>query len=38
MTTTIMTKWLQWFDKHISSRSRKVVLLIDNFSAYTAAV
>jgi hypothetical protein len=35
MTIYIMEEWLCWFDNQI--RGRKVVLLMDNFSAYKAA-
>ena len=36
MTTVIMLDWLTWFDKRIYGR--KVLLLINGFSAYKAAV
>jgi len=36
MTTVIMLKWLTWFDKRM--HSRKILLLINGFSAYKAAV
>jgi hypothetical protein len=36
MTTGIMVDWLLWFDKQM--RGRKVLLLMDNFSAHVAAV
>ena len=36
MTTVIMLDWLTWFDKRMSGR--KVLLLIDGFSAHKAAV
>ena len=36
MTTVIMTEWLTWFDKRIYGR--RVLLLLDNFSAHEAAV
>ena len=36
MTTVIMLKWLTWFDKRM--HSRKILLLIDGFSAHKAAV
>jgi len=36
MTTAIMVDWLQWFDRQMSGR--KVLLLMDNFSAHLAAV
>jgi hypothetical protein len=36
MTTVIMLKWLTWFDKRI--HGRKILLLIDGFSAHKAAV
>ena len=36
ITTVIITKWLTWFNKRIYSR--RVLLLLDNFSAYKAAV
>ena len=34
--TVIITKWLTWFNKRIYSR--RVLLLLDNFSAHKAAV
>lgn len=36
MVTEIMVEWLRWFDR--SMAGRKVLLIIDNFSAYKAAV
>ena len=36
MTTVIMLEWLTWFDKRI--HGRKILLLIDGFSAHKAAV
>ena len=36
MTTVIMLEWLTWFDKRM--HSRKILLLIDGFSAHKAAV
>ena len=36
MTTVIMLKWLTWFNKRI--HGRKILLLIDGFSAHKAAV
>jgi len=36
MTTVIMTEWLTWFDKRM--HGRRVLLLLDNFSAHEAAV
>ena len=36
MTTVIMLDWLTWFDKRM--HGRKVLLLIDGFSAHKAAV
>ena len=36
MTSTIMEEWLRWFDSRMAGR--KVVLLMDNFSAHTAAL
>jgi hypothetical protein len=36
MVIGIMVKWLQWFNNIISGR--KVILLMDNFSAHEAAV
>jgi DDE superfamily endonuclease/Tc5 transposase DNA-binding domain len=36
MTTVIMLEWLTWFDKRM--QNRKVLLLIDGFSAHQAAV
>ena len=36
MTTVIILDWLTWFNKKISSK--KVLLLIDGFSAYKAAI
>ncbi|OCL00059.1 uncharacterized protein K441DRAFT_167180 [Cenococcum geophilum 1.58] len=36
MTTVIITKWLTWFDKRIYSR--RVLLLLNNFSAHEAAI
>ena len=36
MTTEIMVEWLYWFSSIIGTR--KVLLIMDNFSAYTAAV
>lgn len=35
MTTVIMIPWLRWFDQQVTGR--KVILLMDNFSAHTAA-
>ncbi|KZZ94480.1 mariner-Tc1 transposon family protein [Ascosphaera apis ARSEF 7405] len=35
MTATIFEEWLQWFDNRM--RHRKVLLLLDNFSAHTLA-
>lgn len=35
MTTVIFKEWLQWFDRKMAGR--KVVLLMDNFSAHEAA-
>jgi hypothetical protein len=36
MTTEIMVDWLRWFDQQMSGR--KVLLLMDNFSAHLAAI
>jgi hypothetical protein len=36
MKTDIMVEWLYWFDQQVTGR--KVLLLMDNFSAHTAAV
>lgn len=36
MTSTLMEEWLRWFDCQMTGR--KVVLLLDNFSAHEAAV
>ena len=36
MTTVIMLKWLTWFDKRM--QGRKILLLINGFSAYKVAV
>jgi hypothetical protein len=36
MKTDIMIEWLYWFDQQVTGR--KVLLLMDNFSAHTAAV
>lgn len=36
MVTGIITEWLKWFDNIIAGR--KVILLLDNFSAHKAAV
>ena len=36
MTTVIMLEWLTWFNKRM--QNRKVLLLIDGFSAHEAAV
>jgi hypothetical protein len=36
ITTGIMVDWLLWFDKQMCGR--KVLLLMDNFSAHVAAV
>jgi hypothetical protein len=36
MVTGIMVDWLKWFDSQMAGR--KVILLLDNFSAHTAAV
>lgn len=36
MTSEIMIEWLYWFDRHV--QGRKVLLLMDNFSAHTSAV
>ena len=40
MTTAIMEEWLRWFWQYIQKKkgSKKVLLLIDNHSAYVAAV
>jgi DDE superfamily endonuclease/Fission yeast centromere protein N-terminal domain/Tc5 transposase DNA-binding domain len=38
MTSLIMEDWLRWFDIQMALRQRKVVLLMDNFSAHEAAV
>jgi len=37
MTTPIMAEWLLAFDRHVASKGRKVLLLMDNFSAHEAA-
>jgi DDE superfamily endonuclease len=36
MTGLIYTEWLRWFNKRI--RNRKVLLLINSFSAYQAGI
>lgn len=36
MTTPIVAEWLRWFDNYVAGR--KVLLLLDNFAAHTAAV
>ena len=36
MTTVIILKWLTWFNKRM--HGRKILLLIDGFSAHKAAV
>ena len=36
MNTEIMSDWLRWFDNQMEGR--KVVLLMDNFSAHIATV
>ena len=36
MTTVIMTEWLTWFNKRMYGR--RVLLLLDNFSAHEVAV
>lgn len=36
MTYTIMTEWLQWFSRQV--QGRRVLLLMDNFSAYVKAL
>ena len=36
MKTDIMLEWLYWFDQQVTGR--KVLLLMDNFSAHVAAV
>lgn len=36
MNTVLMMEWLRWFDRRC--QGRKVLLLMDNFSAHTAAV
>jgi len=40
MNTQIMSEWLQWFDRRIAHQDpqRKVLLLMDNFSAHLSAV
>jgi hypothetical protein len=38
ITHYIIKEWLKWFDNQIKCQNKKVLLLIDNFSAYKLAV